>query len=304
MKKDNFLGISPEGFHRVAFQEWGEAGDNDCPIICVHGLTRNGGDFDALADYFSRQGSHLFCPDIVGRGDSDWLNHAAHYSFEQYIADMNTLIARTQARQVDWIGTSMGGLIGMMMAAHPGSPIRRLVLNDIGPQVSVKGLARLSQYAGNDPVFSSLDEAKKHFKMIYADFGDLTEAQWQHLTENSVREVTPGRFVTKMDPKVKTAVNKSQLAWKMLQHPHKALEGILFDIDLWAFWEKLTCPVLVIHGQHSDLLLPETIKKMQQTHDNLEVVEIANTGHAPALQDRIQQEIIFQWMERCTSSFP
>lgn len=299
MKKDYFLGLSEEGFHKVAYREWGETANNQPPIICVHGLTRNGSDFDSLATFFSAQGAHLYCPDIVGRGDSDWLANPAHYAYEQYIADMNTLIARTGAKEVDWIGTSMGGLIGMIMASLPRSPIRRLVLNDIGAQISIKGLSRLAKYAGQDPSsFTSLEDAKKHFKSIYADFGHLTEADWQHLTENSVNEVSPGKFVSKMDQKVTMGSPKSKLAWKLLLSPMKALEGTFFDIDLWQFWQNLTCPVLIIHGKHSDLLLPETLEKMRQSRPNVDVIEIDNAGHAPALRDRSQQEIIYRWLSK------
>jgi pimeloyl-ACP methyl ester carboxylesterase len=298
MKKDYFMGLSEEGFHRVAYTEWGSSGDNRNPIICVHGLTRNGRDFDALADYLSNQGRHLFCPDIVGRGDSDWLKDPLHYTYEQYIADMNALIARTQARQIDWIGTSMGGLIGMIMASLPNSPIRRLVMNDVGPQIPVKAISRLSKYAGKDPEFSSIEEAKKYLRTIYADFGSLTDEQWHKFTETSIRETSPGKFSTKIDHGIKRSPAKSKLAWKILLNPHKALEGTLFDVDLWQLWRKVTCPVLVIHGARSDLLLPDIIRKMQSLHANMEVLEVPDAGHAPALQNPEQLEAIHQWLNR------
>lgn len=296
MNTDYFLGLSEEGFHRVAYTEWGTADTKQIPIICVHGLTRNGRDFDSLAGYLSQQGRQVFCPDIVGRGDSDWLKNPLHYTYEQYIADMNTLIARTQAKQVDWIGTSMGGLIGMIMASVPNSPIRRLVLNDVGPQISVKALSRLAKYAGQDPDFTSMEAAIHYFKTIYADFGNLTDAEWLQLTEHSVKEVTPGRFVSKIDHGVKKSQTKSLLAWKSLLNPHKALEGTLFDVDLWGIWRKVTCPVLIIHGTHSDILVPKTIEKMCRIHSKIEVVEITDAGHAPALLHPTEQELIYQWL--------
>lgn len=296
MKKDYFLGLSPEGFHKIAYLEWGTT-DPRPPIICVHGLTRLNHDFDSLATYLSVRGRHLFCPDIVGRGDSDWLSNPQHYTYEQYIADMNALIARTGAKQVDWIGTSMGGLIGMMMAAQPNTPIRRLVLNDIGPQITTKAIARLSQYAGLDPDFPSLDAAKSHYKTIYADFGDLSEAQWDYLVSMSVREIAPGKFASKLDPGVKVTPAKSAIAWKLLLNPQKALEGTLFDIDLWSIWRKITCPVLVIHGERSDLLTPTIIQKMQQTHPLTELLTIKNTGHAPALLNEQEHSAIQQFLE-------
>jgi pimeloyl-ACP methyl ester carboxylesterase len=301
MKKDFFLGLSEDGFHRVAYTEWGEENNAKTPIICVHGLTRNGSDFDSLAEYLSKFGCHIFCPDIVGRGDSDWLMNPLHYTYEQYIADMNALIARTAASAIDWIGTSMGGLIGMILASLPKSPIRRLVLNDVGPQIPVSAISRLAKYAGKDPDFSSIEDAKNYFKVIYAEFGQLSEAEWQRFAENSVREVAPGKFVSKLDHRIKQAPAKSKLAWKLLLNPHKALEGTLFDVDLWDIWRKVTCPVLVIHGSRSDLLLPDIITKMKIIHPRTDVLEIPNAGHAPLLQDPMQQEVIYHWL---TSSSP
>lgn len=295
MKKDYFLGLSEEGFHKVAYTEWGAP--TGTPVICVHGLTRNARDFDALASYLSHLGKHVFCPDIVGRGDSDWLKQPLHYTYEQYIADMNVMIARTQATQVDWIGTSMGGLIGMILAAQAKSPIRRLVLNDVGAQIPSKALQRLLRYAGRDPDFSSIDEAKQYFKMIYAGFGHLNEEQWQILTENSIYEISPGRFASKVDHGVKISPAKSKFAWSLLLNPHKALEGTLFDIDLWHIWRQVHCPVLIIHGQHSDILPSFVIEKMRQIHADVTTLEIADAGHAPALLDKEQHEFIHQWLK-------
>ena len=297
MKKDYFFGLSEEGFHRVAYLEWGNP-NSSIPIICVHGLTRNGHDFDNLAAYLSNLGYHLFCPDIVGRGDSDWLKNPLHYTYEQYISDMNALIARTGAHQVDWIGTSMGGLIGMVLAAQPNSPIRRLILNDIGAQVATSGLTRISMYAGKEPDFNSLEEAKNYFKKIFADMGPLTDEEWMRIAQNSVREVEKNKFVTKLDHGVKLAPAKSKIAWQTLLHPLKALEGTLFDVDLWPVWRKVNCPVLIIHGQKSDILLPETIKKMQEIHPDTEVIEIPAAGHAPALMHADQHEMIYQWLQK------
>lgn len=296
MKKDYFLGLSEEGFHKIVYTEWGQNHEGLPPIICVHGLSRNRSDFDSLAKYLSELNRHVYCPDVIGRGDSDWLKNPLFYTYEQYIADINTLIARTHAKQIDWIGTSMGGLIGMLMASLPKSPIRTLVLNDIGPQVPMKGLSRLAKYVGKTPVFASLEEAIRYFKSIYADFGHLSEEEWRHLSENSVREVSPGRFETKVDHGVMISPAKSKIAWKVLLNPQKALQGTLFDIDLWHIWRNVTCPVLVLHGERSDILLPETIRKMQETHAKVDVVEVPNTGHAPALRDKVQQDIIYNWL--------
>lgn len=301
MNKDYFWGLSEEGFHRVAFTEWGKAKNSHIPIICVHGLTRNGRDFDPLAQFLSERGKHVFCPDIVGRGDSDTLKIPLHYTYEQYIADMNGMIARTGATMIDWIGTSMGGLIGMMLAAQTNSPIRRLILNDVGPQIPVRALQRLARYVGRDPVFTSLDEATQYFKTTYSEIGQLTESQWRKITENSVREISPGQFVSKTDKGVLLSQAKSKIAWRAFMHPHKALEGTLFDIDLWHIWRKITCPVLVIHGKQSDLLLPEIISKMREIHGDTDLLEIPDAGHAPALFATAEHEFIYDWLARHSS---
>lgn len=296
MQHRDVLGLSPEGFHRIAYTEWGEASESSRTTICVHGLTRNRRDFDFLATYLSQRKFHVFCPDIVGRGDSDWLVNPSYYTYEQYLADMNNLIARTNKPEIDWIGTSMGGLIGMALAALPKSPIKRLVLNDVGPQIPTEAIARLASFAGKDPDFASFDEAKRYFQRIYNTFGPLSDEEWHHLTKYSIRQVTQNHFVAKIDHRVKIASAQNKLTLKSFLHPFKALEGFLFDVDLWDLWQKVQCPVLVIHGKLSDLLLPETITKMQDLHADTTVIEIDHTGHAPTLYSSEQHQLIHQWL--------
>jgi pimeloyl-ACP methyl ester carboxylesterase len=296
MKQNYYLGMSPQGFHDLAYTEWGTWSDQFPTIICVHGLTRNGRDFDELAFYLSNKGRYVLCPDVVGRGESSWFTNPTHYNFNQYVSDMNTLIARAHTHHVDWIGTSMGGLIGMMMAALPNTPIRRLVINDIGPQVPIAGLKRLAQYAGKEPVFKTFDEAKAYCKIHYADFGVLSEEQWEQFTEHSIKLRAPNLYTFKMDPGIRHAKSPSQWLNDFVHHPIKALEGVLYDVDLWAIWKQVRCPVLVIHGTHSDLLTPEIITKMQRTHPQVEVYEVENAGHAPALLEQQNHEKIYNWL--------
>lgn len=298
MKKNSILGISSEGFHNVAFTEWGNSDLNLPTVICVHGYSRNCRDFDSLANYLSLKGRHVFCPDIVGRGDSSWFKDSHLYNFTQYITDINALISRTQARQIDWVGTSMGGIIGMMLAALPNTPIHRLVLNDIGPQIPIHGLRKIAKYAGKTPEFHSMEEAKTYFKINYADFGILTETQWDNFTEHSIEQIAPNVFVSKVDPGIKNAKSATQLVTEFFHHPHRALEGILYDIDLWSTWNKIQCPVLVIHGARSELLTPEIIRKMQRIHNTTEVYEIKDAGHAPALLNLIEHEKIDTWLNQ------
>jgi pimeloyl-ACP methyl ester carboxylesterase len=296
MKQNFVLCASSEGYHRVAYTEWGESNPSSSAVICVHGLTRNSRDFDTLAKFLSSHGHHVFCPDVVGRGDSSWLKNPHHYTFERYITDMNVLISRTHATQIDWIGTSMGGIIGMMMASLPHTPIRRLILNDVGPQIPIHELWRMSKYLAKNLEFTSKNQAKEYFKVIYSEFGILTEEQWEQLTEHSVSERLPGIYISKFDPGIHEAKLKWQAMKELFYNPHKALEGIILDVDLWSYWQNIKCPVLVIRGHQSHLLLPEHIRKMKRTHSRVDVYEVEDAGHAPALLELTQLEKITDWL--------
>jgi pimeloyl-ACP methyl ester carboxylesterase len=298
MKLDYIMCASQEGFHKTTYSEWGYDDKQDTAVLCVHGLTRNRHDFDPLAQSLSAEGHHVFCPDIVGRGDSDWFRNSKHYNYQQYLMDMNNLIARTGAQRIDWIGTSMGGLIGMILASLPHTPIRSLILNDIGPQLPVQALERLNQYVGRKAQFGNLTEAKDYFKTIYSAFGSLTEEQWDFITQHSIQEQPSGVYVPKLDPNIKTTKPGTQLLKELFVNPHRALEGIFFDIDLWYLWRNVRCPVLVIHGENSDLLLPEYIKQMQRNHSDVTVLEVANAGHAPILFHPQEHEEIAHWLWR------
>ena len=183
----SYLGLSLGGFHRLAYWEWGPQ-DAERTVVCVHGLTRQGRDFDILARTFARRGWRVVCPDLVGRGRSGWLAQPAGYTLLQYGADMNALLARLDVEEVDWIGNSLGGLVGMMLAAQPGSPIRRLVINDIGPFIPGTALRRLGVYLNAPPPrFADLAEAERYIRTTLAPFGALSDDQWRHLAEHSVR---------------------------------------------------------------------------------------------------------------------
>ena len=176
--------VSPSGLHRMAYTEWG-ARDNPRVLICVHGLTRNGRDFDALAQALATE-YRVICPDVVGRGQSSRLRDPSAYGIAQYVVDMVTLIARLDVGSVHWLGTSMGGLIGMALASQDGTPIHRLILNDVGPVITTESLERIATYVGTDPTWATFDEALAYVKVISAPFGQLDEVQWRHLTEYSI----------------------------------------------------------------------------------------------------------------------
>ena len=259
------LGLSASGFHRIAYVEWG-APSNGRMLVCVHGLTRNGRDFDWLARALAAD-YRVACPDVVGRGRSDWLADRSGYGYPQYCADLNALVARLGVERVDWVGTSMGGLIGMMMAAQPRTPIRRLVMNDIGPFVPKAGLERLSRYVGKDPRFADLAAAEAYTREVAAPFGALGEGEWRHLTLHSVRQEPDGSWRLRYDPAIGDPFRTGEIA----------------DVDLWPMWERVRCPVLVLRGERSDLLLPEVAGEMARRGPGARVIEIAGCGHAPAL---------------------
>ncbi|MCB4358306.1 alpha/beta fold hydrolase [Quatrionicoccus australiensis] len=266
--------ISPSGLHRMAYTEWG-APDNPRVLVCVHGLTRNARDFDDLARALSAH-YRVVCPDVVGRGRSGRLRDPAHYGVPQYVADMVTLIARLNVDSVHWLGTSMGGLIGMALAAQENSPIRRLILNDVGPLITVDSLKRIGAYVGLDPTWATFGEAQAYVRLISAPFGNLDEAQWHHLTESSIGQRADGRWGFLYDPQIAT--------------PFKATFSEQ-DIDLWPLYQAIRCPTLAIRGAESDLLTRETWLQMGQCGPRAELAEIPGVGHAPMFLTQGQIDI-------------
>ena len=256
--------VSPSGLHQMSYTEWGAA-DNPRVLICVHGLTRNCRDFDALAEAMSAE-YRVVCPDVVGRGLSNHLRDPNGYGIAQYVADMVTLIARLDVEKVDWVGTSMGGLIGMALAAQEGSPIARLLINDVGPLITVDSLNRIAEYVGTDPTWGSVDEALAYIRLISASFGDLTDAQWRHLTDTSIVRRDDGRWGFRYDPNIAT--------------PFKAA-FVDQDINLWPLYGMIKCPTLVVRGEQSDLLTKETWQQMGEFGPKAQLVELPNVGHAP-----------------------
>jgi pimeloyl-ACP methyl ester carboxylesterase len=257
---------SPRGLHRVSYLEWGDP-RNERVLVCVHGLTRCARDFDALAQAMSDR-YRVVCPDVAGRGDSDWLADPMLYQLPQYLSDMVTLVARLDVEQVEWLGTSMGGLIGMALAAQPGTPVRRLVINDAGPVVSKASLERIATYVGMAPVFADLAAAEKYVRAVSATFGPHTDAEWRFLTEVVMRKNADGTLRLHYDPKLAEPFRKLM--------PEK-------DLELWALWDAIQCPTLVLRGAQSDLLTRQTCEQMHGRGAKAKVVEIPDVGHAPTL---------------------
>jgi pimeloyl-ACP methyl ester carboxylesterase len=276
MNSDYFFGLDSKGFHGIHYTDWGDPGAERI-VICVHGLTRNGRDFDDLARALALE-FRVVCPDIAGRGRSDWLYAKEDYGYPQYCADMTALIARVssggKARKIYWVGTSMGGVIGMLLASRPKSPVEKLVLNDVGTVIPKAALERIGAYVGQDPRFKSLEELEAMIRIVCAPFGPLTDAQWRHLTGSGARQHEDGSWGMSYDPGIATPFRKGPLA----------------DVDLWQFWDTIDCPTLLLRGAQSDLLLKENADAMTQRGPKPRLVEFAGIGHAPMLMapDQIQ----------------
>ena len=266
----------PSGLHRLSYLEW-SGPDPSRVLVCVHGLTRCGRDFDFLARAL-RDRYRVVCPDLPGRGESDWLKKPADYPGPTYIADMVTLIARLDVESVDWVGTSLGGMIGMALAALPGTPVRKLVLNDVGPLLTAQSLNRIGEYVGKAPSFPSLEEAEQFIRTIAASFGPHSDAQWRFLTEHVVRrQAAGGGWEMRYDPGIAEIYNARE---------HDK------DLDIWAVYDAVKAPTLVLRGSESDLLTPQTAKAMTERGPRARVVELPGVGHAPTLIDERQIALV------------
>jgi len=260
----HFKSLSPHGFHRVVYDEWGDPG-NARVVICVHGVGRNARDFADLA--VALIATHrVVAVDMPGRGRSDWLADPNDYVFPTYLAVLNALIARTGAETVDLVGTSMGGLLGIIIAAQPNTPVARLVVNDVGPTMEPAALDRIRGYFGTDPTFATYDEIAQYVRTVSAPFGALSDEQWERLTRSNVRQRADGRWGLVYDPGIAV--------------PFRAAAA---PPDLWAPWDAIRCPTLVLHGQASDLLSSATAAQMAARGPKPTVIDFAGVGHAPML---------------------
>lgn len=281
--------LSPAGLHRMAYWEWGDP-DNDRVLLCVHGLTRTGRDFDRLARRLAHE-YRVVCPDVVGRGRSDWLTEPAYYIVPQYVSDMVALIAKLNARELHWMGTSMGGMIGMTLAGLPGAsagptqtgeptllmpPVSRLILNDIGPTLEASALARIGEYVSDPVDFEDFDAAVRYIRTVSAAFGPHSDADWRELTTHVVRQEDE-RWVRHYDPGLAAPFAQVSAA------AAKAGEAIL-----WRSFSAIACPMLLVRGAQSDLLSAATAGEMLRRNPNARLVELEGVGHAPTFMSEEQ----------------
>lgn len=271
---------SSSGFHHVAYTEWGDP-DAARVALCVHGLTRQGRDFDALAVALAQCGYRVICPDLAGRGRSGWLGNPSDYGLTQYASDMIAMLARSGAAEIDWIGTSLGGLIGIHLAALANAPIRRMVINDVGPFLPWHALSRLGSYVQRMPKsFANFYAAEAYFREVLAPFGRLGDTEWYHLTRHSIARNPDGRFRLLIDPGI-----------------GRAFQSAFFvNVSMWRQWGAIRSPVLVLRGEHSDLLPRDLARSMTQQGPRAKLVEFPECGHAPALMDHRQIGTVVNWL--------
>jgi pimeloyl-ACP methyl ester carboxylesterase len=272
--------LGPHGYTQVAYTEWGPP---DAPqvVLCVHGLTRNSRDFDFLARRLAQKGMRVIAPDLPGRGRSAWIATASDYATPLYLAAVSAVIARSGAKAVDYVGTSLGGHVGMELAALPQAPIRRLILNDFGARVGGVALQRIGAYLRVKRHFATIEDLESHFRTIHDTFGHLTDSQWRHMAEHSAVKTEEGDYRQHFDPAI----------GRMFSWP------LMVDISLWDVWEKVACPVLILRGEDSDLLHASTVREMQRRgvaakKGTVRAVEVRDCGHAPTLMSDHQISLV------------
>ncbi|MEW5011714.1 MAG: alpha/beta hydrolase [Cycloclasticus sp.] len=270
--------VSSAGIHKLSFSEWGDKA-NPRVLVCSHGLTRNKHDFDTLATMLAEQ-YRVICYDFPGRGESGWLSNKDDYNYQQYSIDALMVIAYSGAAQVDWLGTSMGGLQGIILAAMPNSPIKRLILNDVGPFISQDAMSFIASYVGKQEVFDDLQQLEGYLRLTHAGMGQLSDQQWQQITTHSHRILNDGKVGLLYDPGISQAFKTS------------AAE----DVNLWPLWQAIQQPTLLIRGENSALLSEATADKMTVTGPCADLINIPNTGHAPALMNQTDISAIQRWL--------
>jgi pimeloyl-ACP methyl ester carboxylesterase len=275
----HFHSLSPHGFHRVVYRQWGDPG-NPRVVVCVHGLTRNSRDFDTLAAAIAER-FRVLCPDMPGRGDSEWLADPKDYAFPTYLTTLTALLAHADVERCAWVGTSMGGLLGIALAAQRNTPIHRLVVNDVGPVIEPSALARIASYVGADPRFDSFAALEAHIRAVSAPFGALSDAQWTTLARTTARQQADGSWRLKYDPGIAVPFRIQA-----------AQAG-----DVWPLWDAISCPTLVLRGAESDLLAPATAAAMKTRGPKPRVIEFPGVGHAPMLLDPAQIAPVVEFLD-------
>lgn len=278
----NLTGV---GTHTIAYQDWNSETPG-IPVLCMHGLTRNGHDFDYLAKALS-PGCRVIAPDMAGRGSSEWLGNKFDYHYGSYLADTIALLSHLNIKQVHWIGTSMGGILGMMTAGMYADIVKSLVLNDVGSMVPGAGLKRITSYAGSPQTFATKPEAETFLKEIFKTFGITSEEHWAHMIQYTLMQKSDGTYTFACDPDILLPLAHQTEWFKLIQ-----------DVDLSLVWQAVQCPVLVLRGAESDILTKATADEMAQSSGKkVTLVEFQGVGHAPALLEDGQIGVVVDWLK-------
>lgn len=266
--------MSPTGFHDLHYTEWGRRNAARV-VVCAHGYSGNARDFDFLAAELASD-ARVICIDVAGRGASGWLASPLQYHFGQFLGDINSLLGQLELKEVDWIGTSMGGLLGMMLASQPSSPVRRLVMNDVGAFLPIDALRAIARHLEAPESFASLDEVEAHLRHTHRDWSTISDAQWRHLAVHRSRKAGAG-FRLHFDPVI-----------ARVARPMPFTPGLFF----WDAWYRVRCPVLLLRGERSEVFPESVAATMLEVNHNAQLVEIPDCGHVPALMAASEMDVV------------
>lgn len=286
------------GFHIIFYCEWGDIKNKDI-VVCVHGLSRNSRDFDYLARGLAEK-YRVICIDIAGRGKSEWLSNKLGYDYETYVADVLDLLHSLGIKHVNWVGTSMGGIIGMIIASKHHKLIKKLVLNDIGPVISGQAIERILRYVGSSHAFKTKADAEKSLRERMSTFGVVKEEHWRHIAKHSIIRKLDGKYMFAYDPAIVPIPKLLQkLKFLLVKIVPSKKHAIFKRVDLHDIWEKITCPILVLRGKESDILTKEVAEEMiESKKKSIKMVEFEGVGHAPMLMDEVQISVVKKWLAK------
>lgn len=268
--------------YKMYYTAWGYQENAQKTLICIHGLNRNSRDWDYVGQYFASKGYYVVAPDIVGRGNSDYLKNYVGYDVPFYVMDILHLIQTLQLTNIELLGTSMGGLIGMAIASSSPQPLQKLIMNDIGAEVESAGLTRIGGYTGKQNEYQSYAEAKQYLLDLCTDFGVLPDSVWEEFARHSLQRNANGKYELKRDVNLSKTFANSVPAGE--------------NLDLWSYWQTVSIPTLVIRGVESDILSCTTVEKMKAVNPETQSVEIANVGHAPFLYSHEHCQMLEQFL--------
>ncbi len=279
----HYTGITSQGPHRIVYNDWGP--EDGFPVICVHGLTGNGHDFDFLAEQLIKDGHRIIAVDLVGRGRSDFLKNSHDYNYAQYIQDLTALLAHLglgDPASVDWLGVSLGGLLGIYLAGIKDTPIRRMIINDVGPEVPKAALDFIHKVIAQTYIFDTVQDLEKRMRETRGlTWGPVTDDQWKHMTDHNARALDDGRITYAYDPKISVVFENEPIG----------------DADLWPHWDEITCPVLLLQGKQSMILPKKIIKQMKKRGPEFDFHAFKGCGHVPSLMAPEQIAVVREWLQ-------